>query len=390
MNEYTESVKINNILTLRGLLKKMPPFCSDYLRGIATSTSPRTQTGYCRDIYTFLQFIVSCNPLYQSCQIKDIPLQVLEELNSSDIDEYMEFLNYYEFDGIVYKNGESAKARKLSALSNMYSFFNKRQIVKNNPLNAVRRPKLHEKAIITLDQEQVFDLMDAVETPKNLTDRQKKFHNLTVDRDRAILTAFLGTGMRVSELTGLDVTDVDFNNQTFRVIRKGGNEAYIYFGDDIRDALSYYLGYPDGSADVDSDTDADSNTDTAESDQNDQKKAVSQAQSPRSLLLKENNPDEQALFLSLRGNRMAVRSIEVMVKKYCTMINTNKRITPHKLRSTYGTALYRETGDIYLVAEVLGHKDVNTTKKHYAQMNNENKRRAANIVQLKKDKDADA
>ena len=109
----------------------------------------------------------------------------------------------------------------------------------------------------------------------------------------------------------------------------------------------------------------------------------------RTLLLKEDNPDEPALFLSLRGNRMAVRSIEVMVKKYCTMINTNKRITPHKLRSTYGTALYRETGDIYLVAEVLGHKDVNTTKKHYAQMNNENKRRAANIVQLKKDRDAD-
>ncbi len=110
---------------------------------------------------------------------------------------------------------------------------------------------------------------------------------------------------------------------------------------------------------------------------------------PESLLLKEDNPDEPALFLSLRGNRMAVRSIEVMVKKYCTMINTNKRITPHKLRSTYGTALYRETGDIYLVAEVLGHKDVNTTKKHYAQMNNENKRRAANIVQLKKDRNAD-
>ena len=128
------------------------------------------------------------------------------------------------------------------------------------------------------------------------------------------------------------------------------------------------------------------NTDTAGSDN---ENAANLAQAPRSLLLKEDNPDEPALFLSLRGNRMAVRSIEVMVKKYCTMINTNKRITPHKLRSTYGTALYRETGDIYLVAEVLGHKDVNTTKKHYAQMNNENKRRAANIVQLKKDRDAD-
>lgn len=81
--------------------------------------------------------------------------------------------------------------------------------------------------------------------------------------------------------------------------------------------------------------DSNSNTDTAGSDE---ENAVNLAQSPRTLLLKEDNPDEPALFLSLRGNRMAVRSIEVMVKKYCTMINTNKRITPHKLRSTYGTA----------------------------------------------------
>ncbi len=102
--------------------------------------------------------------------------------------------------------------------------------------------KFHDKVIITLDQKQIFDLMDAVERPTNMTDRQKKFHNFTMFRGRAILTSFLGTGMRVSELAGLDVTDIDFNNQTFRVIRKGGNEAYIYFGDDVWDTLCYYLG----------------------------------------------------------------------------------------------------------------------------------------------------
>ena len=383
MNEYTESVKVQNILTLRALLKEMPPFCADYFRGIASSTAPRTQTGYCRDIYTFLQFITARNPLYKDYKIRDLPIQLLEQLNSSDIDEYMEYLTYYEFDGIVYRNGESAKARKLSAISNMYSFFNKRQMIKNNPLNAVNRPKLHEKAIITLDQEQIFDLMDAVEMPKNMTDRQKKFHELTIDRDRAILTAFLGTGMRVSELAGLDMEDVDFNNQTFRVIRKGGNEAYIYFGDDVRDALSHYLGLTGNAVEQHPE-------DTAGASSEDASSAAAQMDvSPRSLLLKEDNPDEKALFLSLRGNRMAVRSIEVMVKKYCTMIRTNKKITPHKLRSTYGTALYRQTGDIYLVAEVLGHKDVNTTKKHYAQMDNENRRRAANIVQIKKEENTE-
>lgn len=363
MSEYTEIVKKQNILTLRALLKEMPPFCTDYFRGIASSTLPRTQTGYCRDIYTFLQFIIMRNPIYKDYQIKNIPLKVLEEMTPADIDEYLEHLNYYVFEGTEYRNGESAKARKLSALSNMYSFFNKRQVVTNNPLTAVERPKVHDKVIITLDQEQIFDLMEAVENPANMTDRQKKFHNLTMARDRAIFTAFLGTGMRVSELAGLDVSDVDFNNQTFRVIRKGGNEAYIYFGDDIRDALCYYLGIQEYEKDSESEI---------------------KPLSPRESLLKDND-EEKALFLSLRGNRMAVRSIEVMVKKYCTMINTNKKITPHKLRSTYGTALYKETGDIYLVADVLGHKDVNTTKKHYAEMTNDNRKRAANIVPLKKE-----
>lgn len=362
MSEYTETVKKQNILALRALLKEMPPFCTDYFRGIASSTLPRTQTGYCRDIYTFLQFIIMSNPLYKDYQIKDLPLKVLEEMTPADMDEYLEHLNYYVFEGTEYRNGESAKARKLSALSNMYSFFNKRQAVSNNPLTAVDRPKVHDKVIITLDQEQIFDLMDAVESPTNMTDRQKKFHNLTMTRDRAILTSFLGTGMRVSELAGLDITDVDFNNQTFRVIRKGGNEAYIYFGDDIQDALCYYLGILEN-----------------QEEPNDEIKPLS----PRESLLK-GNDEEKALFLSLRGNRMAVRSIEVMVKKYCTMINTNKKITPHKLRSTYGTALYKETGDIYLVADVLGHKDVNTTKKHYAEMSNDNRKRAANIVSIKK------
>lgn len=360
MNKYMETVKDKNTLALRELLDKMPPFCTDYFRGIA-SKAPRTRTGYCRDIYTFLQFITMKNPIYKDYQIKDIPFSVLEDLTSADIDEYLEHLNYYELNGIKYRNDAVTKARKLSALNTMYDFFIKRKMLLNNPINAVERPKVHEKAIITLNQDEIFDLMDLVDNPINLTDRQEKFHEITVDRDRAILSVFLGTGMRISELVGLDLTDIDPNNQSLRVTRKGGNESFVYFGDDVREALFYYLGieeYAPGDDKI-------------------------KQKSSRDKLLKENS-DEQAVFLSVRGSRMSVRTIQSMVKNYCSMLSTNKKITPHKLRSTYGTALYRETGDIYLVAEVLGHKDVNTTKRHYAQMDNENRRRAANIVPLKK------
>ena len=74
-----------------------------------------------------------------------------------------------------------------------------------------------------------------------------------------------------------------------------------------------------------------------------------------------------------------------MVKKYAKVVTPNKKITPHKLRSTYGTALYRETGDIYLVADVLGHNDVNTTKKHYAAIDDDRRRLAASAVHLRED-----
>ena len=92
---------------------------------------------------------------------------------------------------------------------------------------------------------------------------------------------------------------------------------------------------------------------------------------------------ENALFLSTRRRRMGVQAVENMVKKYAVQVTPNKKITPHKLRSTYGTSLYRETGDIYLVADVLGHKDVNTTKKHYAAIDEDRRRQAASAVRLR-------
>lgn len=91
---------------------------------------------------------------------------------------------------------------------------------------------------------------------------------------------------------------------------------------------------------------------------------------------------ENALFLSTQKRRMGVQAVENMVKKYASQV-TSKKITPHKLRSTYGTALYRETGDIYLVADVLGHKDVNTTREHYAAIDENRRRQAAGVVKLR-------
>ena len=173
-------------------------------------------------------------------------------------------------------------------------------------------------------------------------------HKQTQIRDMAILTLLLGTGIRVSECVGLNLDDVDFDNNAIRVIRKGGNEALVYFGDEVEKALLDYI------------------------------------QGPRKEVQTKSG-HENALFISMNNTRITPRSVERLVKKYARLVTTVKKITPHKLRSTFGTALYQETGDIYLVADTLGHKDVNTTKKHYAALDEERKRRAANIVKLREE-----
>ena len=191
-------------------------------------------------------------------------------------------------------------------------------------------------------------MLDLVENCGDaLTKQQKKYYEKTRSRDAAILTLLLGTGIRVSECVGLDIEDVDFKNNGIKVFRKGGNEMIVYFGDEVARALQTYL------------ADRDAITPVA--------------------------GHEHALFYSTQRKRMNVRSVENMVKKYASQITSTKKITPHKLRSTYGTALYQETGDIYLVADVLGHKDVNTTKKHYAAMSDQRRRSAAKAVHLREE-----
>ncbi len=218
--------------------------------------------------------------------------------------------------------------------------------VKNPEL--VDFPKLHEKAIIRLEVDEVAKLLDEVESGDHLTETQRRFHAFTKNRDLAIITLLLGTGMRVSECVGINLDHIDFSVNGVKVTRKGGNEAIIYFGDEVEEALRRYL-------------------------------AEREKMAP---LVKEGHED--ALFLSIQHRRITDRSIELLVKKYARLVTTLKKISPHKLRSTYGTNLYRETGDIYLVADVLGHSDVNTTRKHYADMDEERSRQAANIVKLRK------
>lgn len=341
--EYTEKINLENKRKLQELLKELPKFCSDFFRYLDTrNTSSRTRLSYGYDIRIFFEFIQENNPVYKKMSMHDIPIRVLDEMTPVDIEEYLSYLSYYEKkDGQAVTNGEKGKSRKLSAIRTMYNYYFKKEFIKTNAPSMIDTPKKHKENIIRLDKDEVAELITTVQSGENLTARQLAAHQKTKYRDIAILTLLLGTGIRVSECVGLDIADLSFKNNCMRVVRKGGNESTIYFGDEVADALLDYLEL--------------------------EREGLAQKALPE---------HENALFLSLKYSRLTTRAVEKLVKKYTGAANINKKITPHKLRSTYGTNLYKETGDIYLVADALGHKSVETTRQHYAAIEDDRRRLA--------------
>lgn len=347
-NTYHDEQDVENTLKLREVLRTLPPFCRDYFRAMEPTTSTKTRISYAYDIRVFFRFLKDQNPAFKDLDIKDFSLEVLDRLQAVDIEEYQEYLKVYENDEKRITNGERGLKRKMSALRSFYTYFYKRQMISSNPTLLVDMPKIHEKSIIRLEANEIASLLDYIEhAGDELTGQRKMYYEKTKLRDLAIVTLLLGTGIRVSECVGLDLQDLDFDNNGIRIVRKGGNETIVYFGEEVEEVLRNYLPVRAGITPL--------------------------------------AGHENALFYSTQRRRIGVQAVENMVKKYARAITTTKKITPHKLRSTYGTSLYRETGDIYLVAEVLGHKDVNTTKKHYAAMDDDRRRKAASAVHLRKD-----
>lgn len=336
-----------NIIRLRRLIRDLPQVCAEYFRGIENNSSILTRINYAYDLRLFFNYLTIHIEEFNGKQAHDLTIDDLIQIKPIHIEMFLEYITYYnrDDDDTTLENHESGKARKLSAIRSCFSHLYKKSYLKQNVTELVDMPKIHEKLIIKLDVDEVANLLDCIESGQGLTASQKRYHKHTKQRDLTLLTLFLGTGIRISECVGLNIDDFDYKNNSFKVTRKGGNQVFLYFGDEVRHALLDYL--------------------------EEREKTKTQP------------GHEDAFFLSLQKKRLSHRAIQNIVKKYSRIVAPLKNISPHKLRSTYGTNLYRETGDIYLVADVLGHKDVNTTKKHYAAISDEKRRMAARFVKLR-------
>jgi site-specific recombinase XerD len=340
-SEYNRSLREQKRKKLHDLEKNLPRYALPFLDEKELTSQINTCIAYAGDLHTFFGFLTESNPLCKNLDPKDVPASVLEQLTFEDINEYQRYLSYSDGE-FKHLNEEKGIARRMSALRGFFEYGCTHNILQNNPtVGAAKRRKMHKKDIIRMNSEEVNQFLDTVRGSKVATDRQKSFCEKTKYRDTAILTLLLHTGIRVSECVGLDLEDINFKEHSFSVVRKGGNTANLYFNEEVAIALQDYINLE--------------RPHYIESDK------------------------EKALFLSSRKQRMQIRSIQQMVRKYAKIAVPDKKISPHKMRSTYGTALYQQTGDIRLVADVLGHKDINTTAQHYAAMEEEHRKQAAKI-----------
>lgn len=348
---HTESSR-SAMEKLRQLQLELPRACTDYFRAISQTTSALTRQAYAYDLRLFFQYLCNEEVDFSDTEPKFLDYSHLASINARHIIGFQDYLQMYvrteasdKSSQTIITNQELGIMRKLSALRSFFDYLFKNELIPSNVATLVSMPKRHQKPILYMEQDEIERMLNAMMTGEGLSEREKVFLEKTRKRDIAIIMLFLGTGIRVSELVGMDMDHLNFKDNSFLVTRKGGNQTILYFPESVAFYLKDYM------------------TERTE--------------------VEPLPGHEHALFLSLQRRRISQRAVEKLVKKYALLGAPLKlKLSPHKLRSTFGTNLYQATGDIYLVADTLGNADVNTTRRHYAAMSDDKRREAARSIQL--------
>lgn len=361
MNDYEKFIE---------LCDTMPSFVRSFFVSKSDNYQPKTKLGYATDFNNFLFWILKYSGKTNAESIASITCKDLESLSYEDIDLYLNYLSIYpavDNKGNTIKdktgkikyitNSPTGKARKLAAVRMLYKFLLKRGLITFNPTELTETPKeKEEKAIFTLSMEQQSTMLNRAYRAEGrpvkkegVTERGLKksgtMRQKTRYRDYAILATLFSSGIRVSELCNINIYDIDFNEQMFIIKRKGGSTDHVYFGKEAKDAMLDYIelernnlaGY------------------TKESERYDK---FASSDGPLFITGYEKGTDEL--------KRITPRRVQQIVKEYGVFVAAeNEKITPHTLRKTFGTSLFREYKDLILVQHALGHSDSSTTSKYY-------------------------
>ena len=326
---------------LREYTDQLPDFVTEYLIEYYTGESVNTQIGYAIDIRVFFNYL-KAEVLKKVDDIKNITTKDIDNLKVTDLIRFKSYLREYEQEthtvtGKIikrtYRNSAYGINRKMSAVRGMFIYLYKTEQIKENITDKVDFAKLHQKIKKRLTSQETCDLLDVIYNGEKyyegrlLTEYKKR-----KARDTAIFTTYLGTGIRVSELINLNIEDLDLDTNSFIVTRKGGDQQEIFMPQQVKETISEYL---------------------------------EQEKSLRETI------EKGPLFLSRNGKRFTTAGIEKLLKNYCRTVSiTNPDKTrPHALRRTFACQLLEDGVDIKMVAELLGHKNIEVTHKYYAQYN---------------------
>ncbi len=289
--------------------------------------SPKTVEEYLLDLRTFFRFLIArkekidpFSDAFSAIDVRAIGLAEIKTVRSEDIYDFLLYLSSSR------QNQWSARARKIAAVRSLYRYLvHKRHYLEIDPTANIDTPKAKKALPKVLTLEEANRLLDTVEQ-----DRSSPFRV----RDYAILTLFLNCGMRVSELVGIDLEDIDSDMLSLRVTGKGSKERIIYLNEACQSALCEYM--------------------------------------LERLAPKYAHLNEKALFLSRLEQRMSVKTVQAMVYKYLKLAGLEaKHYSVHKLRHTAATLMYQEGHvDVRVLKEILGHEQLNTTQ-IYTHVSNE-------------------
>lgn len=338
---YTNS---NSLQKCEELLTTLPYFCEGYIISTSRYNKPLTQLAYLQRLSVFFEWLHENNPYFKKKNITDISIDDMGLLKKSDIEEFLyhidkygaltkeEIKDYRAKDKIIIPTKAATGNNYISALNSLYNYFLDNEYLEKSPVARIRHKKETKRPVIALDDYQKDKFIQTIDYGSEfMTKKQNEFREKTMIRDRTIVILMARTGIRVSELVGLDIDDIDFRKNRFSVIRKRGKEEFVYFDDEVKNCLEEWLFDRETYHPVD---------------------------------------DERALFITNmgknKGGRMSVRSIQLLVKKYA-VIGTpeiGEKFTPHKLRSTCATDIINKTGDINYAKNVLGHENITTTTRY--------------------------
>jgi integrase/recombinase XerC len=265
-------------------------------------SSGNTLDAYARDLKKFFHFLKEHNSAGEYPEAKDISVE-----------------NIRGFIGGLFrgKQKRSTIGRNLAAIKSFFKYLVKKDILEKNPADLVSSPKVENRLPATITVDEAFSLVEAPKSDKPLE-----------KRNRAILEVFYSTGIRVSELVGLDLDSVDFESGVIKVLGKGGKERISLLGSKAISVLKDYFKYD------------------------------------REFLINKKNYSEKALFLNASGGRLSSRSIERVVDKYIKVAGVNKKISPHSLRHSFATHMLDSGADLRSIQEFLGHARLSTTQKY--------------------------